>query len=386
MKGHLRERSPGHWAIILDAPDATSKRKQRWHSFAGTKRQAQVECARLISEMQGGGAVDPSRVTVAEFLDRFERDWVVMHVSAHSAGRYQGALGHVRRHLGQHPLQKVRPADIAGLYAALSRAGLAAQTIRLVHCVLHRALGQAKTWGVIRDNVADVVKPPRAPDRETRCLQPDQARELIERLRSHPLSLLASLALATGMRRNEMLALRWRDVDLDAGRLTVEQSLEQTAAHGIRIKAPKTKRGRRTISLPASTVTDLRGHWRAQQEQRLALGMGRAPADSVVLASYDGSPQSPTAVSQAWPVAMAAIGMSGVTLHSLRHTHASMLIAAGMDILTISRRLGHSSPTTTLGVYGHLVSGTDDRAAAIMEQALVCKSFAASQEKPENKA
>ena len=217
-------------------------------------------------------------------------------------------------------------------------------------------------------------------------LQPDQARELIERLRGHPLYLLASLALATGMRRNEMLALRWQDVDLDAGRLAIEQSLEQTRAHGIRIKAPKTRKGRRTISLPASTVAELRDHWRAQQEQRLALGMGRAPADSPVLATFDGKPQSPNAITKAWPVAMAAIGMmSGVTLHSLRHTHASMLIASGMDILTISRRLGHSSPTITLGVYGHLVSGTDDRAAAIIEQAFGSNSVAASAKRPENK-
>ena len=384
MKGHIRERSPGHWAIVIDVRDSqTGKRKRRWHSFAGTKRQAQVECARLISEMQGGVAVDPSRITVAAFLDRFERDWVAVHVSAHSAGRYRGALGQVRRHLGDAQLQKVRPADVAGFYATLSRSGLAARTIRLVHCVLHRALAQAKTWGVIRDNVTESVKPPPAPDRETPMLQPDRARELLERLRGHPRYLLASLALATGMRRNEMLALRWRDVDLDAGRLTIEQSLEQTRAHGIRIKAPKTRKGRRTISLPASTVTELRGHWRAQQEQRLALGMGRAPADSPVLATFDGKPQSPNAITKAWPVAMAAIGMSGVTLHSLRHTHASMLIASGMDILTVSRRLGHSSPTITLGVYGHLVGGTDDRAADIMEKALGSNPVASNARMPE---
>ena len=384
MKGCIRERSPGHYAIILDVRDpVTGKRKRRWHSFAGTKRQAQVECARLISEMQGGVAVDPSRITVSEFLDRFERDWVAVHVSPHSAGRYQGALGHVRRHLGDAQLQKLRPADIARLYATLSRAGLAARTIRLVHCVLHRALAQAKAWGVIRDNPADYAKAPKAPDQETQMLQPEQARELLDRLRGHPLYLLASLALATGMRRNEILALRWRDIDLDAGRLTIEQSLEQTRAHGIRIKAPKTRKGRRTISLPASTVTELRGHWRAQQEQRLALGMGRAPADGPVLATYDGKPQSPNAVTKAWPVAMTAIGMSGVTLHSLRHTHASMLIASGMDILTVSRRLGHSSPTITLSVYGHLVSGTDDRAADIMERALGSNPVASSAIMPE---
>ena len=101
-----------------------------------------------------------------------------------------------------------------------------------------------------------------------------------------------------------------------------------------------------------------------------------------MLATFDGKPQSPNAITKAWPVAMAAIGMRGVTLHSLRHTHASMLIASGMDILTISRRLGHSSPTITLGIYGHLVHGTDDRAAQIMDVALGSNSVADSAKKP----
>src|SRR5262245_22694358 len=101
MRGHLRERSPGHWAIVIDVRDPqTGKRKRRWHSFAGTKREAQIACAQLIAEMQGGGAVDPSRITVGEFLDRFERDWIAIHTSARSAERYGDALAHVRRELG----------------------------------------------------------------------------------------------------------------------------------------------------------------------------------------------------------------------------------------------------------------------------------------------
>jgi integrase len=229
-------------------------------------------------------------------------------------------------------------------------------------------LGRPKTWGVIRDNVAEVIKPPPAPDQEKQILQPDRARELLGALRGHPLYMLASLALATGARRNELLALRWQDVDLDAGRLRIESALEQTRAHGIRIKAPKTRKGRRTISLPAHAVIELRAHWRAQQEQRLALGMGKAPADSPVLAAFDGKPQSPGAITKAWARATAALGIEA-GLHSLRHTHASMLIASGMDILTISRRLGHGSPTITLGTYGHLIHGADDQAAKIMDQA-----------------
>jgi integrase len=383
MKGHIRERSPGKWAIILDAKDASGKRKRRWHSFAGTKREAQLGAARLIAEMQGGGAVDPSRITIAEFLDRFERDWLALHVSARSRERYAGSLAHVRRHLGDRRLQALRPAELAALYATLARSELAPRTVKHVHVVLHRALGQAKTWGIIRDNVAEVAKPPAAPDQERQILQPERARELLERLQGHQLYMLAALALATGARRNELLALRWRDVELDAGRLRIETALEQTRAHGIRTKAPKTRKGRRTISLPAYVVTELRAHWRAQQEQRLALGLGKSPIDSPVLATFDGKPQSPGAVTKAWARAVEGIGMPDAGLHSLRHVHASMLIAAGTDILTVSRRLGHASVKVTLDTYGHLIAGSDDKAAAVLDAEFGSKMVAGRGKNPD---
>jgi integrase len=256
MKGHIRERSPGHWAIILDAKDPiTGKRKRRWYSFPGTKREAQIECAKLIAEQQNGAAIEPNKVTLGQFLDRFETDWVATHVTQYSGERYGYAFNHVRRHLGERRLQKLRPTDLATFYATLAREGSAPRTIRLTHTVLHRALGQAKIWGVIRDNPADLAKPPKLPDRETPMLQPDQAAALLECLRGSPLYLLASFALGSGMRRNEMLGLRWQDVDLDRGRLTIEQSLEQTTAYGIRVKGPKNA-ARAPDDLPAGASCD----------------------------------------------------------------------------------------------------------------------------------
>jgi integrase len=384
VKGHLRERSPGRWAIVLDHHDPmTGQRKRRWYSYKGTKREAQIRCAQLIAELESGASIDPSKVRVTEFLDRFDRDWAVTHVSPRSRERYQFALNHARRHLGNKQLQKVRPADLAAFYATLARTGLAPRTIKLIHVVLHRALGQAQIWGIVRDNPAELAKPAPASIQEVAMLQPDQAAALLERLHGkQPLYLLVSLALATGMRRNEMLGLRWRDVDLDAGRLTIEQSLEETAAYGIRVKGPKTKHGRRTISLPAHLVRELHQHWREQQEQRLRIGLGKAPEGSPVFAGPDCRYLSPEALSKAWPGVVAAVGMPGVTLHSLRHTHASMLIAAGVDIFTVSRRLGHASPTITLNTYGHLIRGTDERAAQIMEAAFGSKMVADSGKSP----
>jgi integrase len=134
----------------------------------------------------------------------------------------------------------------------------------------------------------------------------------------------------------------------------------------LEIQVAQTRHGRRTITLPASLVAELQEHRRVQQEQRLALGVGKLPSDALVFATWDGNARSPNALTKQWTVAMAAAGLK-VTLHALRHTHVSSLIAAGVDILTISRRLGHASPTITLGVYGHLFSNTDDKAAQVME-------------------
>jgi integrase len=370
MKGHIRERSPGHWGIVIDVRDqATGKRKRRWHSFQGTKREAQVQCAKLIAELQNGNAVDPSRITVAEFLDRFERDWVAPNTTARTTERYIDSLNHVRKAFGGVRLQAIKAAHLAALYADLGRSGLATATIRHVHVVAHRAFREAKAWGLLRDNSADMVKPPKMRAAEVKILQAAEAKELLGKLRCGPLYMLASLALGTGARRGELLALRWKGVDLEGRRLTIEQALEQTAEHGIRTKGPKTKHGRRTISLPAHIVTELRAHWAVQQEQRMACGLGRSADDSTVLAGLDGKPLSPDTVSKQWERAMDVLGRPEITLHSLRHTHASMLIASSMDILTISRRLGHANPTVTLNVYGHLIAGSDDKAAQIMEAA-----------------
>jgi integrase len=375
MKGHIRARSPGHYAIVIDTRDPqTGKRKRRWHSFRGTKRQAQIECARLVAASDGGTDVESSKMTLATFLDRWERDWLPGHTAARTALRYSQLMQHVRVRIGNIAIQKLRPVHLSELYATLLRegrgeSGHAPRTVGHVHKVLHRALGIAKQWGIVKDNVASAVKPPKVQAEEIDILQPAQAQAVLNALRGKSLYLIAAMALATGMRRNELLALRWQDVDLDAGRLRVELSLEQTTKHGIRFKAPKTRHGRRTIALPSHMVAELRAHWRAQQEQRMALGLGKAPPDSQVLATFDGKPRSPGAVTRGWGWAMAKAGMPKVTLHSLRHTHASMLIASGMDILTISRRLGHGSPTITLAVYGHLLANTDDKAAAIMDAA-----------------
>lgn len=196
-----------------------------------------------------------------------------------------------------------------------------------------------------------------------------ESEKLIRGLKGKALYSIAVLGLATGMRRGELVALRWSDADLDKGQIKVERSLEQTRA-GIRIKEPKTRAGRRTVSIPQSIVTELRVHWRAQQEQRLALGLVGADGSDLVFARHDGSPYPPNSLTFDWARTVRSLKLPIVTFHALRHTHVSQLIASELDVVTVSRRIGHSNPTTTLGVYAHLFGATDETAAAVVEKAL----------------
>jgi integrase len=290
-------------------------------------------------------------------------------VSKKTYTRYEQLLHkHLCARVGAIPIQKLRAADLQAIYTATAQEGLADQTRLHLHRVIHRMLGHAQQWGVVSVNVASVVDAPRVKSREIEVLTPKEIQTVLETLRGRPLHTIATILLGTGLRRGELLALRWQDVDLDGGTLRVEQALEETKRGGLVFKAPKTRHGRRTVTLPPSTVALLRDLRRTQQEQHLMLGKGKLSKDALVFPDWDGSARSPHTLTQQWRKAMKAAGLK-ITLHSLRHTHASTLIASGLDVLTISRRLGHSTPVLTLSVYGHLFK-PDDRAAAIIEAAL----------------
>jgi len=197
----------------------------------------------------------------------------------------------------------------------------------------------------------------------------EQVKALLPALTGRPIYAPAVVALFTGIRRGELLALRWSNVDLDASVALVREALEETKA-GVRFKAPKTKNGVRDITLPDLVVEVLRDHRRQQLEQRLALGVGKLPDDALVFPGPNGGPQSPRDLSTLWAQEAARVSLESVTFHALRHTHASQLIDAGVDIVTISRRLGHASPNVTLAIYAHLFRKSDDKAAQAINAAL----------------
>jgi integrase len=379
MKGHIRERSPGHWAIVIDVRDpATGKRKRKWHSFKGTKREAQIKCAELIAAVGKGDYVEPTKATVADFVRARISQWEASgEISARTAQRYRQLLeNQIVPYLGTKVLRKLRPLDMEEWHTSLrnggrvrGQGGIAARTIGHAHRLLSKALRDAASNDLVTRNVAKQKPAPKVEDNADKVIVQDVS-DLVNKLRDWRLGAVAMVALFTGMRLGEVLALRWNRVDLDAKVIQVREALEQTKAHGIRFKLAKTKAGRRNITLPDLLVDALREHRKATLELRMQLGAGRLSDDALLFGTIEGRPLSPNAVSTAWADFAEGVGIPAVTFHALRHTHASQLIDQGVDIVTISKRLGHAKPDITLRVYAHLFQKDDAKAAAAINAAL----------------
>jgi integrase len=379
--GHIRPRGKGSWELKFDAgrDPATGKRKIQYVSFRGTKREAQVKLAGLIAAVSDATYIEPSKLTVASHVRSRVDHWEASGaISARTAQRYRQLLdGQITPHIGLRLVQKLSTADVEAWHATLrtggrrrGKGGISPRTVVHAHRVLAHALDDAARHGVAARNVAKLQLPPKVQAREMAILDRNGIDTITAKLPGHEMYAGVILALFTGMRLGEILALRWRHVDLDRKTILVREALEETKAHGIRVKAPKSRAGRRDIGLPEIVVDTLREHRRKQLELRFALGAGKPAGDGLVFPTLEETPQAPSDVSRAWGLVAHALCLPEITFHSLRHTHASQLIDAGVDIVTISKRLGHATPDVTLRVYAHLFRQDEDKAAAAINAIL----------------
>ena len=375
MKGHIRERSPGHWAIVIDIRDpATGQRRRKWHSFRGSKRQAQVECSRLITEMERGTYLEPDKTSLAQFLDIWLAD-VRPRVSPKTIERYEQIC---RRNiiplLGGAILAKLKPAQIStALTKALASgrrkggSALSPRTVHHMHVVLKSALTQAVRWEMLTRNPSEAVKPPKVERATMHTYDMEQTAAMLDALRGTRMLVPVMLAAICGMRRGEIAALQWGRVDIEGAQLAVTHSAEQTKA-GVRYKTPKSGRAR-TLALSATVVQELRAHKLRQAEELLRLGV-RQTKSTFVCAREDGAPLQPNSLTIYWARLATILPLPRIRFHDLRHGAATHMLSLGIHPKIASERLGHARVGTTLDVYSHVLPGMQEDAAARVDDAL----------------
>jgi len=356
-RGNITKRGQDSWQLKFDVQSIDGKRQQRYATVKGSYKDAQKELTRLLEARDTGKLPNATRDTVAEFLHRYLAGMV--SVAPKTLERYlELAERQINPHLGTEKIRYLTREQVEAWHKTLLGKGLAAATVRQADAVLAKALKRVKNTAALER------EKPRPDDTKVEILGPGDAKAALASLEGHYLHPIAFLALHTGMRRGELLGLQWRDVNLDDATLRVERSLEQTKA-GLRLKEPKTRSGKRTVTIDADAADMLRKHRIEALEQRMACGIG-GKIDDVPVFSFLGEQIPPDKVSRDWR----RNAKASVTFHSLRHTHASTLLNGGIDIITVSRRLGHSKPSITLDVYGHTIKGSDERAAAVIAEAL----------------
>jgi integrase len=379
MRGTVIKRGNGY-SVVLDlgrGPDG--KRIRKWHSGYRTKKLAERAQVALVAKLQDGEYVDPSALTLAGLFDRVFDYLESIGRDARTVERHRElARLHVVPYLGGMRLQQLAPVHLSELYARLLRegrrdgrpGGLAPRTVGHVHRTVHRALRQAVRWQLLARNPASDLELPTVPKSEMVTLTRDQARALLDAAKARPLMYwLVLLGVATGARLGELLALRWADVDLDAGAVRIGWS-RRIVGGRMEVKPPKSEAGERTVALGPAAVVALKRLRVEQAGRRLVLGGDYAAGADLVICKPDGRPYRPDAASTMFRKFVDQAGLPRtIHVHTLRHSAASFLAAAGVPASDIAAQLGHADGgALALRVYVHPLEENRRRAAEHLDR------------------
>ncbi len=348
----------------------TPKGPKRKTLYGKTREDVRDRMARALAERADGLVFDDENLTVGEYLDSWLKGSVRGSVRQSTLDRYEIAVRvHIKPALGRLKLRKLTPAHIAGFYQDRLAAGFAPASVNKLHVTLHKALDQAVKWRIVPRNVAEMVKGPRPTPPEMRTLSAAETRRLLEAARGDRLEALYVLAVHTGMRQGELLALKWQDIDLENATVRVRRTV--TMSKGcILLGEAKTKRSRRTIRLTDTSVRALRGHLARQMEEIGRLG-DLYEDDGLVFTSGVGTVINPTNLRRrSFAPLLRRAGLNRVRFHDLRHTCATLLLGRNVHPKYVQELLGHANIAITLDTYSHVVPGTGDHAARAMEDVL----------------
>ena len=364
MRGTVERYGSGwRYRVELARDPATGHRRFSTKGGFHTERDARRALNRVLVAIDDGVHPGRTRIVTADYLG----EWVArakVDLKPTTAAGYGHAVQTLAKAFGVVRLQDLTPLMIEDLYSQLLDRGFAPKTVRNIHMVLHRALADAERLGLIARNPARSARAPAVSRKEQGTWSPEQLSQFLGISAHDPLHGVFVLLATTGMRRGEVVGLRWVDVDLDRGVVSVVHTI--TTVHGRPVEStPKTAKSRRRVSLDATSVAVLRLHRAAQREQRLQLGPGWAD-HGLVFCQYDGSPLHPDYVTRRFRTLVEETGLPRIRLHDLRHTYATLALQAGVHPKVVSERLGHATVGITLDLYSHVAPSLDQQAAEVV--------------------
>jgi integrase len=377
MRGHIIKRYKDSYTIVLHIGKnpISGKPKYQWISVKGTKKEAEKRLSELLHQLDKGEFIKPDKVTVAEFLERWLKDYTRPNLAPKTADWYAYIIrSHIVPTLGNIPLAQLKPETLQRYYAEKLASGrcdgkgaLSPQTVRHCHVAIHYAMETAVKWGIITRNPADAVSPPRSQRHQIQTWNEEELGIFLVAAKETPHYALFHLLFASGMRRSEVLALRWCDIDLTLCQIYVTRSLQHLADGTFTFKQPKTARGRRAIALPPSTALILKKHHEKQAFDTAFVGR-ILKDDDLVFSHLDGKPFLPNSITHAWVKLVRRTGLKYIRLHDARHTHASLMLKQGVHPKIVQERLGHASIQITLDTYSHVAPGLQEAAAARFDE------------------
>lgn len=330
---------------------STGKRKK---FYCKTKQEALRKKSEALRELERGTLATGPQQKLKDYLV----DWLEnvhkgkLRISTYV--KYQKLIAYIVADLGNVTLQKLTPEQLSRFYTKKSKDGLSSKTINSIHGVLHLALDNAVRWSYVSRNVCDLVAPPRIVSREVVPLTLEQAHVLLKSVREHRLEVLLTMAVVTAMRRGELLALRWSDIDIERRTLLVLHTVDYIPKYGYVETEPKTSAGKRLIKLPSFLVEMLKQHRVKQLEGRLKQG-DRWTDHNLVFPALHGGYFNPGYLLRVFKKLLAEAGVPHMHFHDLRHSAATILLSMGVNIKVIQELLGHSDISITLGTYSHLL-------------------------------
>jgi integrase len=369
-EGNIRERKDGRWEARVTLQNGKPK-----SIYGKTREAARAKMIEVLHAIDIGAPIArEERLTVKRYLD----DWLERKrpdLRPLTLIRYRIFMAPVSDALGSRRLNSLTAAQLERFYADLRGAGLSATTIHHTHVALRQALADAERLGFVPRNVATLARAPKMGQTELHVFTPEQAQAFLKAAAGERLEAMFVLAITTGMREGELLALRWRDVNLDASALDVLGTLHWIPQEGFQIGPPKTPRSRRRVELTPQAMVALRGHRARQGEERLASGLGQAWGDArwpdLVFTNEVGRPIDANNLlkRQFYPLLRRA-ELPKIRFHDLRHTCATLLLPQGVNPKIVSEMLGHSSVGLTLDRYSHVLPGMQRTAVDALEKAL----------------